>query len=186
MDYCPHVGIKRYLIRSNPKIEAVKTANAHNFVHYFLNYLFIEAGKGLDIYKIDSAGKSYINNLSMIKPIIQMDNDAEKYFASSPDGNVYLIEKNDEKKFYISKKISLGYRASSINVFNDSLFANRVENKKSRLLGIFDPYHPSNLTRIALWEPGIKIFKNHPIVGVGDIDLANYYKQYKQPYYKEI
>ena len=34
--------------------------------------------------------------------------------------------------------------------------------------------------------PGWEIWKDHPIFGVGDIDLAKYYLKYKRPYDKEI
>jgi len=49
-----------------------------------------------------------------------------------------------------------------------------------------DPYIPSNFVRLALWRAGWLIFKDHPVFGVGDIDLAELYKQYKRPYDKEI
>ena len=39
---------------------------------------------------------------------------------------------------------------------------------------------------MALWRAGWKIFLDHPIFGVGDIDLRNYYSQYKRPFDKEI
>ena len=58
--------------------------------------------------------------------------------------------------------------------------------KRSRILSIIDPYQPANYNRFAFWRAGIKIFRDHPVFGVGDIDFNSIYKQYKRTYDKEI
>jgi len=52
---------------------------------------------------------------------------------------------------------------------------------ENRIRSIFDPHHPENVTRIELWKTGIRIFKDHPIVGVGDIDGGKLIDQYADP-----
>jgi len=49
---------------------------------------------------------------------------------------------------------------------------------QQRLSGIVDLHHPENASRIHLWSTGLKIFADHPIVGVGDIDLRELFEQY--------
>ena len=68
---------------------------------------------------------------------------------------------------------------------NDSI-AIVTEVKRSPLLRIFDSNHPSNSSRIALWKAGFAMFMDHPLTGVGDIDLAKQYIKYKSPTDKEI
>jgi O-antigen ligase len=50
---------------------------------------------------------------------------------------------------------------------------------KERMLSIADINHPSNHARIVMWETGIKIFKDNPVLGVGDVDINKVYRQYK-------
>ena len=57
---------------------------------------------------------------------------------------------------------------------------------QGRLNSIFDIHSPNNFVRFALWRAGWKMFKDHPIFGVGDIDLAFLYKKYKRNFDKEI
>ena len=52
-----------------------------------------------------------------------------------------------------------------------------------RLQSIVDLHHPENETRFLLWSTGLKIFADHPITGVGDIDLGVLLKQYAGPGY---
>ncbi len=52
-----------------------------------------------------------------------------------------------------------------------------------RLASIVDLHHPENETRILLWGTGLKIFADHPVTGVGDIDLGLLLKQYAGPGY---
>ncbi len=52
---------------------------------------------------------------------------------------------------------------------------------KERMSSIFNPYHPNNITRLHMWETGIKIFKDHPIVGVGDIGIEHVWDFYAPP-----
>jgi len=56
---------------------------------------------------------------------------------------------------------------------------------KKRALSIFDPHHPKNVERIYMWKAGIKMMKDHPPTGVGDIDLGKLYQKYKLPEAKE-
>jgi O-antigen ligase len=52
-----------------------------------------------------------------------------------------------------------------------------------RLQSIVNVHHPENETRLLLWSTGLKIFADHPVTGVGDIDLGVLLKQYAGPGY---
>lgn len=164
----------------------LKDSTTKSFVYYNNNYLFLNKKDGLNIYKVDSAGLNFVNNLLSIKSVVQMIYGDGKYFVLSPSGNINILEKSKEGHFVLQQTFNPGFTPKSINAADNLLLASRVESKQSRLLGIFDPYHPSNVTRLSLWRAGIKIFKEHPIFGVGDIDLAKLYIKYKEPYHKEI
>jgi O-antigen ligase len=46
-----------------------------------------------------------------------------------------------------------------------------------------DIHHPENASRLLLWSTGLKIFADHPVTGVGDIDLGALLRQYAGPTY---
>ena len=52
-----------------------------------------------------------------------------------------------------------------------------------RLHSIVDLRHPENASRILLWSTGLKIFADHPVTGVGDIDLGELLRRYAGPGY---
>jgi len=52
---------------------------------------------------------------------------------------------------------------------------------ESRIESIVDLNHPENASRLMLWKNGLKIFADHPIVGVGDIDIHELYLRYMDP-----
>lgn len=50
-----------------------------------------------------------------------------------------------------------------------------------RAKSIIDLNDPTNKGRLMMWETGLKIFVDHPLLGVGDSDLADIYARYKSP-----
>lgn len=52
---------------------------------------------------------------------------------------------------------------------------------ESRLHSIIDIHHPENASRLMLWTIGLRIFADHPVVGVGDIDLGELFRKYADP-----
>jgi putative inorganic carbon (HCO3(-)) transporter len=52
---------------------------------------------------------------------------------------------------------------------------------RERAYSIVDPNHPNNIGRVHMWTTGIKIFQDHPILGVGDSDLHRIYDRYRSP-----
>lgn len=185
----PDSYIKFYQLKNNlPEANSVYIdSSKYKFINFSNNYLFIEKKKGLEILKVNYPfGIKQLNSINSIKLISQVIPFDEKYFVLSDGGNISVLDQNPDGIFNVVEKFSIGYSPKSITLADSDLYSTRVESKQSRLLGIFDPYHPSNFTRLSLWRAGIKIFLDHPVFGVGDIDLAGYYKKYKEPYHKEI
>ncbi|MEI7485064.1 MAG: O-antigen ligase family protein [Ignavibacteriota bacterium] len=52
---------------------------------------------------------------------------------------------------------------------------------KERTKSIFDANHPSNKSRLVMWGVGVQVFKDHPVLGVGDNEITKVYKLYKTP-----
>jgi O-antigen ligase len=52
-----------------------------------------------------------------------------------------------------------------------------------RLHSILDPQHPENVSRVQMWTAGVRIWQEHPVVGVGDIDLGELMREHADPGY---
>jgi putative inorganic carbon (hco3(-)) transporter len=52
---------------------------------------------------------------------------------------------------------------------------------RNRITSIADPKHPSNESRLIMWNVGWQMFKDHPLIGVGDNEITEVYKMYKTP-----
>jgi O-antigen ligase len=52
---------------------------------------------------------------------------------------------------------------------------------RQRIASIVDPTHPSNESRLIMWNVGWQMFKDHPFAGVGDNEITQVYKMYKIP-----
>jgi O-antigen ligase len=52
---------------------------------------------------------------------------------------------------------------------------------QDRMSSIFNPFHHANIGRLHMWEAGVKMFMDHPVVGVGDIGIEQVWPAYSQP-----
>jgi O-antigen ligase len=52
---------------------------------------------------------------------------------------------------------------------------------ESRIRSIVDLNHPENASRLMLWKTGLRMFADHPVVGIGDIDVHELYLRYMDP-----
>ena len=57
---------------------------------------------------------------------------------------------------------------------------------KDRAASSFDPSHPRNVERVYMWKAGAEMIRDNPVTGVGDIDLAKLYEEYRPPESQEI
>jgi len=62
-------------------------------------------------------------------------------------------------------------------------FVAAPEALRSRALSTFDPAHPSNRDRVAMWTIGRRIVADHPIVGVGPDMVRKVYVDYRPANY---
>jgi hypothetical protein len=110
-----------------------------------------------------------VDKNSSLGKLFHWDQNDNKLFAADLNGNFYELKYPAGNKIEIISKENLGFNPQSITYKDGKLYTSFV--KRSRLLSIFDPYHPSNTVRFELWKAGWKMFKDHPVFGVGDIDL---------------
>ncbi len=156
------------------------------YFYYSYPYIFTSTLTDFKVYRIDSTNYKLLNNFDAITNVQKIVKADDKFFVLSLDANVYIVEHKQPDNFELINKINLGYIPQGISADNNKLYLTHLDSKRSRLLSIIDPYHPSNLGRLALWSAGFKMFLDRPIFGLGDIDLAKYFKIYKKPYQKEI
>jgi O-antigen ligase len=52
---------------------------------------------------------------------------------------------------------------------------------KERLISIADINHPSNHTRLVIWDTGKKMIMDNLLIGIGDVDIKKAYEEYKKP-----
>ena len=55
---------------------------------------------------------------------------------------------------------------------------------QGRILAIFDPSHPYNVTRVNMWHVGWKAFLDHPVLGIGDVGMETIWARYSDPAWK--
>lgn len=153
-------------------------------IFYTDGKLFISDAHGLGLYQVTDTGLVSLDRNPSLSKLFHWDQNDGRLFAADLNGNFYELKYPPGNKIQVLSKDNLGFNPKSIAFKNGKLFTSFV--KRSRLLSIFDPYHPSNTVRFELWEAGWKMFKDHPLFGVGDIDLQKLYKQYRKPYDKEL
>jgi O-antigen ligase len=145
------------------------------------NRVFVATTGSLNIYRIDSTNISLIYENKELNKILNGHYSGGFYFLLDLSGNVIKFSLADFKSEIIA---ALNYIPGSLSCTNNKLYATKL--KTSRIASFLDPYNPSNFNRIALWSAGWRIFLDYPFFGVGDIDLAKFYIEYKKPYEKEI
>ena len=155
-----------------------------DFIYYKNGKLFISDKDGLSLYTLENNKLKLLDRKMNISKLYNWTYSQEKLFASSLNGDIYNFEYPVKDKIIIKSKNTFDFTPTSISFSNNRLYTTFV--KRSRLLSIFDPYLPSNAVRFKLWAAGWKMFLDHPLFGVGDIDLQKLYKKYKNYYDKEI
>jgi hypothetical protein len=155
-----------------------------DYVFYNERKLFVSDAEGLKLFNVDSTGLKMLDKNKSMIDLFSWDQSDGKLFACNLNGDFYELNYPVGNKIKVLSHGNIGFYPESISYYDGRMFFTRV--KRSRLLSIFDPYLPSNYVRFELWKAGWKMFKDHPVFGVGDIDLQKLYKEYKKPYDKEI
>lgn len=166
------------------KIFSLEPKGKINYVNLINNILIVSTENSLIMFEATTNGLKTISEAKSFPPIYSTFFYEGKIYLCDFNGNIFTLY-NIWKDLIDSRLVyRLNFLPSKLKVDENRLYATHI--KRSRIASIFDPYIPSNYTRLALWNAGWKMFKSNPLFGVGDIDLAGLYRQYKNYYDKEI
>jgi hypothetical protein len=183
--FSPDSGLQFYkLINGVPAslLYSFKPTFSVNSIFYLNRKLYVSGNDGIKTYFVTEDSVHLLSNYDKPGKIFFWKETDNKIIAADQSGNIFIKDVNSPSDFMFLGKTD--FTPASVTLMGDTLIASYV--KRSRLLSIWDPYLPANSVRLSLWKAGWKIFLDHPVFGVGDIDLAVLYKQYKSKYDKEI
>ncbi|MDP4116373.1 MAG: O-antigen ligase family protein [Bacteroidota bacterium] len=165
-----------------PKEELVNSKNGCIAAYLDKGKIITADDKGLNLFVIVNNQIRQIDSYKL-ENLYKLKYYDSSYYALTLQGK--LVKLNiTANKLSIANTYELKSVPTFFYVSQNKLFTSYI--KRSRILSVIDPYQPANYNRFAFWRAGIKIFKDHPVFGVGDIDFNSIYKQYKRTYDKEI
>ncbi len=153
-----------------------------NYVNLWIlkNTLFADNEDGLYVYDLsDINAEPYV--LKEIHGVISIKKTHNKTVILSADGKINFFTGNGVLTGEVTHNLNLKPSAFAINDGRMVV----TSYKRNRLLSVVDLYHTTNIQRIIQWETGMKILRDHPLFGVGDIDLQKVFSEYKPYYLKE-
>lgn len=165
------------------KIFEEKFNTSYGFLYLTGNRLFFTDNSSLKLFRIENGGLSLTDSKEKLQGVSAYNFNQGRLIAVDYKGNVYELEHPIKDKIAIRGESHISYQPSGLAVLDGRLIASEV--RRSRLGSMVDPYHPSNVERLNLWRAGYRIIKDHPIFGVGDIDMQHVYKLYRKYYDKE-
>ena len=157
--------------------------NNVTWIYYDNSRFLLSTKQSLKLFKVDSAGLSFTDSTAEAKSIYNWQMNEGKLFALGAPEKFYELSLNNNKIKIVSKN-SLDFFPQTWSYSNNKIYFTYVQ--RSKLNSIWDPLAPTNAVRLSLWRAGWKIFKDHPLFGVGDIEMQPYHKKYRKYYEKEI
>ena len=155
-----------------------------NFVNLWIwnNLLFADNEDGLYVYDLNNVSQEP-NVVEQIHGVISVKQAGDNAAILSADGKIHFISDDGNGTLSNLVTYNLKFKPSSFAINNERIVV--ASYKRNRLLSVVDLYHTTNIQRIIQWETGMKILRDHPVFGVGDIDMQKVFSEYKPYYLKE-
>ncbi len=162
-------------------IDSVKFKSSVGLVWINKKYIFFQSGKlYCYTYKNGKIERTRFFDAVGFLSMQFIDSSAVSSFANS---YVYRFDKLRDGTYTERKIDSPGYSITGSQLEGNKIYT--MVSKRNHLASVTDLYHETNLKRLNIWRIGLTIFKNHPLFGVGDIDINKIYSRYKDYYLKE-
>lgn len=180
---CPEIGLLIYdfsNMKSPKKLGEFKSNGDPNAMVLHGKTLFLGDGKyGIRVLDVSNpASPQLMNTIKLEGSVGGLRTQDKILWANDFGGNLYKINVTDLLNPKLEKFAHVEGQITSFEVTKTELLMTNL--KRSRFSSILDPYHSSNIERINQIKVGFKIFKDYPIFGIGNIDLNEVYKRYRE------
>lgn len=162
----------------------LKFDESFDLIYYSNSRIFGFNANGIKMFELTGNKLNLLDENKRINKVYKLYSYNNKLFVMTTEAKLFEINLLSDKEIQIVSETKIDFLPVGFCYHNGNIILTKI--KTSRLLSIFDPYNPTNLSRFALWRGGIEIFKDYPLFGVGDIGIENYYREYKRPFDKEI
>jgi hypothetical protein len=137
----------------------------------------------IKLYVVTSDSVKLVGENTKIKGAYRFSVSGDKLYIADLTKNLYVVQNPFENSWKMICSTKVNYVPSCISATNDGIYISMV--KFNRIRTMFDPYWMTNIERTNQFLTGLRIFKAHPILGIGDIGVEKQYSKYKAYYEKE-